>query len=186
MTAPLIALAIPSVFIGAITFQWLLFGGGFGESIFNTPARADLLQEIGHSVGDWLPFALHALHNPVFYLMLAGAFTAWLLYIKLPHLPGVIAGKLKPLMFILENKYGFDAFNEKVLAKAARALGFGFWKGGDGFLIDTVAVDGSANTIGFIAGIVRRIQSGFLYRYAFWMVIGLAVMLGWFLTRNLN
>jgi NADH-quinone oxidoreductase subunit L len=186
MVGPLIALAIPSIIIGAWTFQPLLFGGGFGESIFNTAERGDLLQEIGHSVGDWFHFALHAIWNPVFYLLLAGFITAWALYIQWPHLPGVIAGKLKPLMFILENKYGFDAFNEKVLAKAARGLGLGFWKGGDGFLIDTIAVDGSANSIGFIASVVRRIQSGFLYRYAFWMVIGLAVMLGWFLTRNLN
>lgn len=186
MVGPLIALAIPSIIIGAWTFQPLLFGGGFGESIYFSAEHHEMLQEIGASVGDWWHFAVHALQNPVFYLLLAGFAAAWLLYIKLPHLPGIIAGKLKPLMFILENKYGFDAFNEKVLAKAARGLGLGFWKGGDGFLIDTVAVDGSANTIGFIASVVRRIQSGFLYRYAFWMVIGLAVMLGWFLTRNLN
>jgi len=111
-------------------------------------------------------------------------FSAWALYIKWPHLPGLIDSKLKPLRWLLENKYFFDWFNEKVLAKGARLLGMGFWKGGDQGLIDGVVVDGSANTIGFLAGVVRRVQSGFLYTYAFWMVIGLAVMLGWFLTRH--
>ena len=84
---------------------------------------------------------------------------------------------------VLENKYYFDWFNENVLAAGSRLLGKIFWKVGDQVIIDNIAVDGSANTVGFIAGIVRRVQSGFLYSYAFWMVIGLAVMLGWFLTR---
>ena len=85
---------------------------------------------------------------------------------------------------MLENKYGFDWFNENVLAAGGRLLGKFFWKAGDQAIIDGVIVDGSARTIGFIAGVVRRVQSGFLYSYAFWMVIGLAVMLGWFLTRT--
>ena len=110
-------------------------------------------------------------------------FSAWALYIKWPHLPGVIDSKLKPLRVVLENKYFFDWFNEKVLARGSRLLGKIFWKAGDQFVIDKGPSIGSAHTIGFIAGIVRRVQSGFLYSYAFWMVIGLAVMLGWFVTR---
>ncbi len=90
----------------------------------------------------------------------------------------------KPLRVVLENKYCFDWFNEKVLAAGSRLLGKIFWKAGDQFVIDKVAVDGSAHTIGFIAGIVRRVQTGFLYSYAFWMITGLAVMLGWFVTRG--
>jgi NADH-quinone oxidoreductase subunit L len=180
---PLIALAIPSVIIGAWTFRSLLFGGGFGESIFFSEANRESLREIGESVGDWLHFGLHAVSNPVFWIMAAGVFSAWALYIKWPHLPGVIDSKLKPVRVILENKYFFDWFNEKILAGGSRLLGKIFWKVGDQGIIDTIAVNGSANSIGFIAGIVRRVQSGFLYSYAFWMVIGLAVMLGWFLTR---
>ena len=183
MVGPLIALAIPSVLIGAITFQPLLFGGGFGESIFFSAENREALHEIGASVGNWLHFALHALQNPVFWIMAAGVFSAWALYIKWPHLPDVIDAKLKPLRWVLEHKYGFDAFNENVLARLSRMLGTMFWKAGDQAIIDG-AVNGSASTIGFIAGVVRRVQSGFLYSYAFWMVIGLAVMLGWFLTRT--
>ena len=183
MVGPLIALAIPSVLIGAMTFKHLLFGGGFGESIFYSEEHHEVLHEIGESVGNWWQFALHAIQNPVFYLMAAGVFSAWALYIKWPHLPGVIDSRLKPLRWVLERKYGFDWFNENVLAAASRLLGKIFWRVGDQIIIDKIAVDGSANTIGFISGIVRRVQSGFLYSYAFWMVIGLAVMLGWFLTR---
>jgi NADH-quinone oxidoreductase subunit L len=180
---PLVALAIPSVIIGAITFQPLLFGGGFGESIRFSAENHEVLDEIGASVGDWLHFGLHAVQNPVFYLMLAGVLTAWAFYIKWPHLPGVIDSKLKPLRALLENKYFFDWFNEQVIARGSRLLGRFFWKAGDEFLIDKAVVNGSANTVGFVAGVIRRVQSGFLYSYAFWMVIGLAVMLGWFLTR---
>jgi NADH-quinone oxidoreductase subunit L len=183
MTGPLIALAIPSVLIGAMTFQHLLFGGGFGESIFFSEAHHEALHEIGESVGNWLHFGLEAVANPVFWIMALGVFSAWALYIKWPDLPGKIDAKLKPLRWILERKYGFDWFNENVLAWFSRVLGKIFWRVGDQIIIDKIAVDGSANTIGFISGIVRRVQSGFLYSYAFWMVIGLAVMLGWFLTR---
>jgi NADH-quinone oxidoreductase subunit L len=183
VVAPLVALAIPSVLIGAMTFQPLLFGGGFGDSIRFSPENQEVLREIGESVGDWLHFGLHAIQNPVFYLMLAGVFTAWAFYIKWPHIPGIIDSKLKALRWVLERKYGFDWFNENVIARGSRLLGTGFWKVGDQFLIDGAVVNGSANTVGFLAGIVRRVQSGFLYSYAFWMVIGLAVMLGWFLTR---
>jgi len=180
---PLVLLAIPSVIIGAITVKPLLFGGGFGESIFLNAEHHEMVQELGHEFGNWWDFALAAFAHPVLYLVIAGVFSAWALYWKWPHLPDVIDARLKPLRWVLEHKYGFDAFNEKVLAKAGRLLGAFFWKAGDQVLIDG-AVNGSANTIGFLAGVVRRVQSGFLYSYAFWMVIGLAVMLGWFLTRT--
>ncbi len=182
---PLVALAIPSIIIGAMTFQPLLFGGEFGESIAYGAVHHEAQQEIGQGVGDWLHFALHAVQNPVFYIMLAGVFTAWAFYIKWPHLPGVLDKRLQALRVVLENKYFFDWFNENVIARGARILGKIFWKGGDQALIDTVVVDGSARTVGFFAGVIRRVQSGFLYSYAFWMVIGLAAMLGWFLMRLL-
>ena len=180
---PLVALAIPSVIVGALTVKYLLFGGGFGESIYFSPEHEEVIRELGGEFGNWLGFAVGSLSHPVLYLMLAGVFSAWALYIRWPHLPDVIDSKLKPLRVILENKYYFDWFNENVIARGSRLLGKLFWKAGDQGIIDGLAVNGSANTIGFIAGVVRRVQSGFLYSYAFWMVIGLAVMLGWFLTR---
>jgi NADH-quinone oxidoreductase subunit L len=167
VTVPLIALAIPSILIGALTFKSLLFGGGFGESIHFSAEHEEMLQEIGASVGDWLHFGLHAVQNPVFYLMALGVFTAWAFYIKWPGIPGIIDSKLKALRWVLENKYGFDAFNEKVLARGSVLLGKFFWKAGDQVLIDGIAVNGSANTVGFVAGVIRRVQSGYLYSYAF-------------------
>jgi NADH-quinone oxidoreductase subunit L len=179
---PLVALAIPSIFIGAMTIRPLLFGGAFGDSIF-VLEKNDVVGEMGHDFHGWMAFALHGMTQLPFILAALGVFSAWALYIKWPRLPGVIDSKLKPLRWILERKYGFDWFNDNVLAAGSRLLGKIFWKVGDGAIIDTTLVDGSAHTIGFISGIARRVQSGFLYSYAFWMVIGLAVMLGWFLTR---
>jgi NADH-quinone oxidoreductase subunit L len=183
VTLPLILLAIPSVIIGALTVKPLLFGGGFGESIYVSPAHEQMLHEMSAAFGDWLSFVGDAFAHPVVYLVIAGVFSAWALYIKWPHLPGVIDSKLKPLRVVLENKYWFDWFNQKFFAGGSRLLGTFFWKAGDQFVIDRIMVDGSANSVGVIAGLVRRVQSGFLYSYAFWMVIGLAVMLGWFLTH---
>ena len=180
---PLVLLAIPSVIIGAMTVEPLLFGGGFGESIV-VNEHHNIVPELHEEFGNWVSFALHSVSHPVLYLLLAGVLSAWALYIKWPKLPDIIDSKLKPVRMLLENKYYFDWFNEKVLAAGSRLLGKIFWKAGDQFVIDKVAVDGSAHTVGFIAGIVRRVQTGFLYSYAFWMITGLAVMLGWFVTRG--
>jgi NADH-quinone oxidoreductase subunit L len=182
VTLPLIALAFFSVVIGALTVKPLLFDGGFGASIFVSEAH-NVVPELAEEFGSWAHFALSSFAHPVLYLVLAGFAAAWALYIKWPHVPGLIAARLKPLMFVLENKYFFDWINEKIIARGARLFGTIFWKGGDQGIIDGLAVNGSANTIGFVASVVRRVQSGFLYSYAFWMVIGLAVMLGWFLTH---
>src|SRR4030095_2208296 len=98
MTWPLIALAIPSVLIGAMTFKHLLFGGGFGESIYFSTEKHEMIHEIGESVGSWLQLGGEFVMNPVFYLMLAGVITAYVLYIAKPHLPDVIAVKLRPII----------------------------------------------------------------------------------------
>ena len=90
---------------------------------------------------------------------------------------------LAPIRNLLLNKYYFDWFNEKILSTFARGLGFTLWKAGDQVLIDGALVNGSAATVSWFGSIVRRVQNGYLYAYAFWMVIGLAVMLGWFLVR---
>ena len=180
---PLVALAFFSIFIGAATVTPLIFGNGFGSSIVIAEGH-NVIHLLHEEFGDWVHFALAAFAHPVVYLVIAGVFSAWALYIKWPHLPDVIDSKLKPLRVVLENKYWFDWFNENVIAAGSRLLGKIFWKGGDGAIIDTTLVNGSANLIGWTAGIVRRVQSGFLYSYAFWMVIGLAVMLGWFLTHT--
>jgi len=182
---PLIALAIPSVVIGAVAVRSVLFGGYFGASIFVLPQN-DVLRAVGGDLAHplWLNFALQAFVGPVFWVALAGVVTAWLFFLKYPEWADEAARVLGPLRTLLVNKFYFDWFNENVIAVCARALGVGLWKGGDQGLIDGALVDGTASTIGRFGSIVRLIQSGYLYSYAFWMIIGLALLIGWFLLHT--
>jgi NADH-quinone oxidoreductase subunit L len=112
-----------------------------------------------------------------------GALTAWVFFYWKPSLANSVARTFAWLRTLLVNKYYFDWINENIIAAASRFLGRALWRGGDGAIIDGVMVDGTANTLGRVGGIVRKVQSGYLYSYAFWMIIGLAVLLGYFLMR---
>jgi len=182
VTLPLILLAIPSVLIGLLTVEPLIFGTAFGNAIHIGEAH-NVIHELHEEFGNVWSFAAAAFGHPVVYLVIAGVASSYFLYIVRPDLPGKIDARLKPLRFVLENKYFFDAFNERVLAPVSRGLGKVFWKVGDGFVIDGLAIGGTTRFIDAAAGLLRRIQRGTLYTYAFWMVIGLAVMLGWYLTH---
>jgi NADH-quinone oxidoreductase subunit L len=181
---PLVALAIPSVVIGALTVKSVLFGGYFGDAIFVLPAN-DVMARIGEELHDplWLNFALKGFMTPVFGLALAGVITAWVFFLKKPQWADAIGNALAPLRTLLVNKYYFDWFNENVICVLARGLGKGLWRGGDQILIDGGMVNGTANSVGWFGGLLRHLQSGFLYTYAFWTMIGLALLLGWFLVR---
>jgi NADH-quinone oxidoreductase subunit L len=145
----------------------------------------DVVAELGKDFQSPGQMALHGFgfEPPTFWLAAAGVFCAWLFFLKNPQWADAWARKLAPIRNLLLNKYYFDWFNEKILSPFARGLGFTLWKAGDQVLIDGALVNGSAATVGWIGSIVRRVQNGYLYAYAFWMVIGLAVMLGWFLVR---
>jgi NADH-quinone oxidoreductase subunit L len=182
VTVPLIALAIPSVLIGALTVAPVLFGSYFGDSIFVLPAN-DVLGKVGEGFGGALSFALHGLISPPFWFAAAGVATAWLFFLKRPELADEAARRFRLAYRILSEKYYFDWFNENVLAALTRGIGVGLWKGGDQGLIDGAMVNGTAEGVGWLGGVLRRVQSGYLYSYAFWMVIGLAVLLGWYLTH---
>lgn len=180
VTVPLILLAIPSIFIGWFTIEPLLFGNWFGDAIFVKEAH-NVLGELGESWhGPW-GFIVHAFSGPAVYLLIAGFITAWVFWWWKPHWPGVVAGKFSWLYKLFVNKYFFDDFNQLVFAGGARKLGQFFWMAGDVFLIDGLLVNGSANSIGKFAGVLRKVQSGYLYHYAFAMIIGLVVFLGWLL-----
>ena len=176
VTLPLILLAIPSLVIGWMTVEPLLFGDFFGQAIVTSGGRH------GEST-DALHFLLHAItSSPVpLILALAGVGTAWYFYLHKPGLAGEVSGKLSGVYRVLVNKYYFDAFNEKVIAAGSRALGRGLWHTGDELIIDGAVVNGTARTVGWLAAVSRHIQSGYLYHYAFAMIFGLAVMLGWIL-----
>jgi NADH-quinone oxidoreductase subunit L len=182
VTLPLVLLAIPSVVIGALTIQPLLFGGFF-DGVIQVRSANDVVAELGREFPGWLAFALKAPWHAAFWLALGGALTAWFVFLKQPAIAAAFDRSLAAVRTVLDNKYYFDWFNEHVLAAGSRALGRIFWRGGDQAIIDGALVNGSAGLVGVLAGVVRRAQTGFLYSYAFWMVIGLALLLGWFLMR---
>jgi NADH-quinone oxidoreductase subunit L len=181
VTLPLVLLAIPSIIIGAPTIGPLLFGDYFGDSIFVLPAH-DVLRDMGEEFHGPVQFLVHGLTGVPVYLALAGVATAWLLYLKNPQLATRLRVSLAAVHRLLVHKYYFDEFNENVIAAGTRAIGRGLWRVGDEKVIDGALVNGSARTIGWFSGIARRVQSGYLYHYAFAMIIGLAALLGWLLT----
>ncbi|HEV2442452.1 MAG TPA: NADH-quinone oxidoreductase subunit L [Steroidobacteraceae bacterium] len=183
VTAPLIALAIPSLLVGYFTVGPVLFGSYFGSSIFVLPANniiGDMAREF-HGPGS---LGFRGFLGAPFWLMLAGFVTAWFCFLRRPELATRAARTFGWLRTILVEKYYFDWINERIIAPLARGIGFGLWKAGDQGVIDGALVNGSAATIGWFGSVMRRVQNGYLYSYAFWIVIGLAALLGWFLARG--
>jgi NADH-quinone oxidoreductase subunit L len=183
VTVPLILLAIPSVMIGYLTISPVLFGDFFAGAIYITPARDAIAHHLGEHFHGPFSFALHGLLTPAFWLAFAGAATAWYLYMKQPELPAQLSRRFATAHRILEQKYGFDEFNQAFFAGGSRKLGGLFWHRGDVNLIDGLVVNGTAKTVGWFAGIVRHVQSGYLYHYAFAMIIGLLALLSWVISR---
>ena len=184
VTVPLIALAIPSVLIGAQTVVPVLFGDYWGRSIFVLPANdvtAKLAEEFAHPV--WLSFALHGLVAPPFWLAVAGAVTAYFFFLRNPAWADRAAQRFSWLHRLLVQKYYFDWFNEHVIGPLTRGIGIGLWRGGDEVLIDGAMVNGTAEGVSWFGSVLRLVQNGYLYSYAFWMMIGLALLLGWFLMQ---
>lgn len=180
VTVPLILLAIPSIIIGFIFIGPMLFGEFFKDSIFVDAAKHPAMAELGKIFHGPVQMALHAFSTPVLYLAIAGVVLAWYMYLVNPALPAAIKRAVQPLYTILDNKYYMDAFNEKVLARLARGLGVGLWKGGDQGVIEGVFVNGSARAVGWFAGVIRWVQSGYIYHYAFAMILGILVLLTYF------
>jgi NADH-quinone oxidoreductase subunit L len=182
MKGPLVALAIPSLVIGFLAIGPVLFGGYFGDAIKVLEAN-DVVGELGREYVGPVSFALRAFASAPVWLALAGVVTAWYLWLQRPEAATMLRERLSFPYRVLTNKYYFDWFNENVIARAARGLGFGLWRGGDEGLIDGAVVNGSAGLVDWVASVTRRVQTGYLYNYAFWMIVGLAAFLGWFLYR---
>jgi NADH-quinone oxidoreductase subunit L len=181
VTGPLILLAIPSAVIGWITVEPVLFGGYFGDAII-VRQGIDVFSKMGESF--WhgsAALVLHSVQTPVFWLAAAGAFTAWFLYLKRPEIPAKIQTRVRGLYDLLDRKYYMDDLYIRGFAAGGQAFGNFLWKKGDEFVIDGVIVNGTANSIGKLAGVMRQIQTGYLYTYAFAMIIGLTMLLSWLL-----
>jgi len=178
VTGPLIALAIPSVIIGWITIDPVLFGGLFDRAIviFEGHGAMEAVAEDFHGS---LSFVLHGFTGPAVYLAAAGVFAAWYIYMKRPELAGQLKAKLEWPYRILDNKYYFDRFNEIVFATTARGVGQVLWRIGDALMIDGLAVNGSARVVGWFSSVAKYVQTGYLNHYALAMISGLILLLGW-------
>ena len=176
VTVPLVLLAIPSVIIGAMTISNVLYGDYFTGSVVVQQAH-DVLGQLKEDYHGPFSMILHGITQAPFFLMVAGIATAWYLYMKQPELPGKIKASFSLIYDIMDNKYGFDAFNEKVIAAGTRGLGNLFSKVGDILIIDGIIVNGSAKSVAWFSSIIRNIQTGYLYHYAFAMILGLIALL---------
>lgn len=182
VTVPLMLLAIPSVVIGAMTMGPLLFGDGLGESIFVAPEH-NVLKHLEEHFHGALSFALHGLFGLPFILVIAGFVTAFVLYMLKPELPERVQQRFASVYAVLDNKYYFDSFYQRFFARGSREAGTLLWKYGDAGLIDGVMVNGTARLVGWFASVARHLQTGYLYTYAFAMIIGLLILLTWFVAR---
>jgi NADH-quinone oxidoreductase subunit L len=184
VTVPLILLAIPSILIGYFTVGPVLFGGWLSDSITVKPVN-DVLAELGSHFHGPLAMAVHAVQTVPFWLMIAGFAVATFVYRLRPASAAEVRGKLPWLYRLLDNKYYFDELYRKVFAEGGVRFGTALWRRADAGLIDGIMVNGSAHVVNRVAGLVRRIQTGYLYHYAFAMIIGLiGIIAYWAIFRQ--
>ena len=177
VTLPLILLAIPSVIIGYIAIEPMLYGDFFKDVIYVNHELHPVMHIMKEEFHGAMAMVSHSLHTPVLYLAIGGVLAAWFLYVKAPQLPAKIAQTFRPVYVLFENKYYLDNIYFAVFAKGTRALGTFFWKAVDTAIIDSGLVNGAAKLVGAVAGQVRRLQTGFIYTYAAAMVSGVLVLI---------
>ncbi len=184
VTVPLILLAIPSVVIGFMTIQPMLFGEFFKDAIFIDAEKHAGMKTLADAFHGPVAMALHSVSTAPFWLALAGVVVAWYMYLINPAVPAAIGRALRPLVVLLENKYYMDWINENILARGARALGSGLWKVGDRTLIDGLVVNGSWKLVGMVSNWTRKLQTGYLYHYALVMILGIFLLMTYFVWLN--
>ena len=184
VTAPLLLLAIPSVVIGFLCIEPMLFGDFFKGAIFVNHELHPAMEELAHEFHGATAMALHGFTSLPFWLALGGVVTAYVFYMVAPQIPAMFARVLRPLIVIGENKYYMDWINENIFAAGARLLGRGLWKVGDVTIIDGLLVNGSAKLVGLIGSLVRLFQTGYLYHYALVMILGVFALMTWFVFMH--
>ncbi|MBV7427705.1 MULTISPECIES: NADH-quinone oxidoreductase subunit L [unclassified Acidovorax] len=180
VTVPLVLLAIPSVVVGFMFIQPMLFGDFFKNVIFVDAVKHPAMAKLAEIFHGPVAMAVHGLQTAPFWLALAGVAASYYMYMVNPALPAGIKARVQPLYTLLENKYYLDWINENILARGARALGVGLWKGGDQAIIDGALVNGSWKLVRGVSGIVRWMQSGFIFHYALVMILGVFALMTWF------
>ena len=180
VTLPLILLAIPSVVIGYFTIKSMLYGDFF-KGVITIGESHHAMEELSHEFHGAWEMAIHAFTSLPFGLALAGVVSAYYCYMVNPKVPAWFYSKFHAIYTLLDNKYYMDKFNEVVFAGGARLLGGGLWNVGDKALIDGLVVNGSAKVVGWFSRLIRLIQSGYIYHYAFVMIIGVLAFLIYFM-----
>lgn len=179
---PLVLLAIPSAIVGYIAIEPMLFGGYFKDAIYISEHH-EVMAELHEEFHGAFAMAMHSFTSLPFWLALAGVASSAFFYLKRPDIPAAIQKRFQWIYTVLENKYYFDRFNDWFYAGGARGASTFLSKYADRFLIDGMIVNGSANMVGKISGVVRKVQSGYIYHYAFTMIVGVFILLtirNWF------
>jgi len=179
VTWPLIALAIPAVLSGYLLDPMVV--GNFFEGVIHVDPKhpaIEILKEEYHGI---FSFVGHGLVSTPFWLAMAGLASAWYIYLKNPAIAKWGYDKLRPLYVLLDKKYFADEIYMAVFAGGAVALGKFLWSVGDRFLIDGMLVNGSAKLTGWISSVVRHMQTGYLYHYAFSIILGVLAIMSWLL-----
>jgi NADH-quinone oxidoreductase subunit L len=183
VTLPLILLAIPSVLIGFLTIDTMLFGDFFKGVIFVGESHP-AMEELAHQFHGAAAMGIHAFTSLPFLLAFAGVVSAWYCYLINPKVPAWFRAKFGFLYTLLDNKYYMDKFNDAVFAAGARKLGGGLSEVGDRTLIDGLIVNGSARAVGWFSSLTRTFQTGYIYHYAFTMIVAVALYLGYLLLQS--
>ena len=182
VTLPLILLAIPSVFIGWFAIEPMLFGDFF-KGVLHVASVHDTLGEVGAHYHNQIGFVSHGMMALPFWLAMGGVAVAWYVYLMKPSIAQNLRIRFDWLYALLDRKYGFDEFNQLIFAGGSLLTGKLLWNVGDKTLIDGIAVNGSARSVGVLAQALRWVQSGYLYHYAIAMILGLLGLLFWFVVR---
>jgi NADH-quinone oxidoreductase subunit L len=185
VTLPLILLAIPSAVIGYFTIQPLLFGGFFNGAIFVNAAEHPAMADLAEHFHGPFQMALHAFTTLPLWLAIAGVAVAYYGYMVNLAFPAAVQRMFKPVYVLLDHKYYMDWINEHIIAAGTRLLGKGLWKGADAGLIDGLMVNGTARVVGVAAGLIRQLQTGFIYYYALAMIGGVVVFMWLFVPGKL-
>jgi len=176
---PLVLLAIPSVAIGYLTMDSMLFGEWF-KGVLHVLPQHDVLAELGEEVHGPAAMVAHGFLGTPFYLAMAGVFVAWFVYMKRPEIAQDIKIRFDFIHLILDKKYFFDEFYQFLFAGGSRGIGKVLWNVGDRAIIDGLIINGSAKSVARFADWVRNAQTGMLYHYAIAMIFGLLLLLTWF------
>jgi NADH-quinone oxidoreductase subunit L len=178
VTLPLILLAIPSAIIGWLAIDGVLFSGFLDKPIF-VLSEHDTMAAVAQTFHGPASFVAHGFSEPALYLAFAGIASSWYIYMKKPSIADWFKTTFSFIYNLLDQKYYFDKFNETVFATTSRGIGHVLWRIGDALMIDGLVVNGSAKLVGWVSGVVRHVQTGYLNHYAFAMISGLILLLGW-------